>query len=402
MSRKHSGTSTDLEEIPPDFSLVLGGPLFQIMRKLYLSGSALELLHRRVIIIPLICWVPLLILSALQGQFSGNVDVPFLLDFQTHIRFLVAVPLLLTAEVTVFRRTRSLIGQFLRRDLIDERDMPRFEAAITSAIRLRNSIVVEVLLLVIVYAVGVLVIWRQFVALDSNTWYAQRSGYSWEPSLAGMWLSLVSLPVFQFLVLRWYYRIFVWSHFLWQVSRIPLRLVPTHPDGAGGAGFLAGTVYSFTLLLLAHGVMLSGLLADRIFHAGAVLTDFKFELIAMIVMLICLVYGPLMVFSSALWNAKQAGMREYGAIAQDYVRAFDSKWLLGGGPSDEILLGNADVQSLADLASSYDLVKSMQTTLITKERVFYLAWVIVLPILPLALTMMPLEELLKRLVGIFF
>lgn len=401
MFRNETNTGKVDEKAGLDFSLVLGGPLFQIMRRTYLSGSSLELLHRRVIFIPLVCWVPLLVLSALQGQLSDGVEVPFLLDVQTHIRFLAAVPLLLAAEVTVFRRTRSLIGQFLQRNLIEERDMPRFEAAIRSATRLRNSVGIEALLLVIVYAVGVLVIWRQFVALGADTWYAQRVGDLWETSLAGFWHGLVSLPIFQFLVLRWYYRIFIWSRFLWQVSRIPLRLVPTHPDGAGGIGFLEGTVYAFAMLLLAHGVMLSGLLADRILNAGAVLTDFKIELVVTIALLLALVYGPLLVFSWALWNAREVGKREYGTVAQNYVRAFDSKWLRGGAASDEVLLGHADVQSLADLASSYDLVRSMQTTLISKEGVFYMAGVVLLPILPLALTMMPLEELLRRLLGLF-
>jgi hypothetical protein len=45
---------------------------------------------------------------------------------------------------------------------------------------------------------------------------------------------------------------------------------------------------------------------------------------------------------------------------QRYVRDFDDKWLRGGTSTDEPLLGNADVQSLADLANSFEVVRTMR------------------------------------------
>jgi hypothetical protein len=87
---------------PEDFSLVLGGPLFQLLRRSHLSGNALELVRRRLLIIPLLAWLPLLALSVLEGQaLGGTVAVPFLLDVEAHARFLVALPLLLVAELVV-------------------------------------------------------------------------------------------------------------------------------------------------------------------------------------------------------------------------------------------------------------------------------------------------------------
>ena len=120
--------------------------------------------------------------------------------------------------------------------------------------RLRNSVVVEVLLIAFVYGVGVLVIWRTHGAIDVPTWYGSPLGGKLQPSLAGWWLGCVSLPLVQFLLIRWYFRLFIWTRFLWQVSRIELRLVPTHPDRAGGLGFLSIMSYAFGPLLLAQGV----------------------------------------------------------------------------------------------------------------------------------------------------
>lgn len=387
----------------PDFSLVLGGPLFQLLRRAHLTDDALTHLRQRVVAISLVGWLPLLALSALEGQaWGGSAAVPFIHDAEVHVRFLVVVPLLIVAELVVHQRMRFLLKQFLERDLIPESAMPRFDAAIASAFRLRNSVPAELLLIAFVYGVGILIVWRQYIALDASTWYATPSIDGPKASLAGMWFGYVSLPLFQFLLLRWYFRLFIWARFLWQVSRIELNLVPTHPDRTGGLGFLAVTAYAFMPLLVAHGALLAGNLANRIFHLGAALPDFKFEILIAVVLLLCIVVGPLLVFTAQLAQAKRTGNREYGALAQRYVREFDAKWLRGGAPADEPLVGSGDIQSLADLGNSLAVVQGMRIAPVDRDMILRLAAAILLPLVPLALTMMPLEELLKRLFGILF
>ena len=95
-----------------DFSLVLGGPLFQLLRRAHLTGDTLELLQRRVLVIPLLAWFPLLVLSALGGQaLGGSAAVPFLLDVEVHVKFLVVMPLLIIAELVVHQRMRFVVKQ---------------------------------------------------------------------------------------------------------------------------------------------------------------------------------------------------------------------------------------------------------------------------------------------------
>ena len=388
---------------PQDFSLVLGGPLFQLLRRSHLSGDALELWRQRILVITLLAWLPLLVLSALEGQaLRGNVAVPFLLDIDVHIRFLVALPLLIIAELVVHQRMRFVVRQFLERNLIPESALTRFEAAIASAFRLRNSVLAELLLIAFVYLVGVLIIWRHYMALTTATWYAAPTVEGLKLSFAGMWYGYLSLPLFQFLLIRWYFRLFIWTRFLWHVSQIELSLVPTHPDRVGGLGFLANAVYAFTPLAVAHGALLAGLIANRIFYLGAALLEFKIEIAVLVVFLLCVVLGPLLVFAPQLAQAKRTGNREYGALAERYVREFDAKWLRGGASSDEPLVGSGDIQSLADLANSFEVVRTMQIAPITKDAILRLLAATLAPIVPLALTMMPLEELLKMLFGMLF
>ncbi len=257
-------------------------------------------------------------LSALEGQaLGGKAAVPFLMDMEVHVRFLVVVPLFIIAELVVHQRMRFVVRQFLDRNLIPESALPRFDAVIASAFRLRNSVLAEVLLIAFVYGVGVLIVWRHYTALATATWYAVPTAAGLQLSLSGMWFGYVSLPIFQFLMLRWYFRMFIWMRFLCQVSRIDLSLVPTHPDRVGGLGFLANTVYAFTPLAVAHGAVLAGMIANRIFYLGAALPDFKVEIAVLVVFLLCMVLGPLLVFApqlaageadgqSRIWHAGRA------------------------------------------------------------------------------------------------
>jgi hypothetical protein len=66
------------------------------------------------------------------------------------------------------------------------------------------------------------------------------------------------------------------------------------------------------------------------------------------------------------------------------------------------LVGSADIQSLADLANSFEVVKTMQIAPITRDAILRLVAATLAPVVPLMLTMMPLEELLRRLLGIVF
>jgi hypothetical protein len=387
---------------PRDFSLVLGGPIFQLLRRSHLTNDALELMHHRIIVISLFSWLPLLVLSALEGRMLGGIAVPFLLDAEVHVRFLIVIPLFIGAELVVHRRMRFVVKQFLERHLIPESAMERFDAAIASVLRLRNSVLAEVLLFAFVYVFGILIVWRHYIALDTTTWYATPSVEGSKLSLAGMWFGYVSLPIFQFLLCRWYFRLFIWARFLWQVSRIDLRLVPTHPDRVGGLGFLSDTVYAFIPLLIAHGALLAGLIFDRIYHLGAKLPEFVLEILVLVIFLMCVVLGPLLVFAPQLAQAKRIGIREYGTLAERYAREFDGKWLRGGAPADEALLGSGDIQSLADLGNSFEVVRTMRIAPFTKETMLQLAAATVVPVAPLLLTMMPVEELLKKLLGILF
>jgi hypothetical protein len=384
----------------PEFSPVIGGPLFQLFRRAHLSGDALELMSRRVLIMPLVAWLPLLVLTLLGGDaLGGSVKIPFLGDIETHVRFLIALPVLIAAELIVHRNIRTVVQQFVERRIIIEDQVPKFHAAIISAIRVRNSTVLELALLVLVYTVGHW-FWRNGVALEQASWYATPDGTNLNLTYAGYWLAFVSVPIFQFMLFRWYLRLLTWYSLLWRISKLDLRLTPTHPDRAGGLGFLGDGVYAFVPILFAQGALLAGVIAGRILYNGQALITFKVEAVLFVVFFLLFFLGPLTVFSGQLARAKRNGLREYGKLASRYVQEFDEKWVRGGAPGTEDLLGSGDIQSLADLGNSIATLRGMRPIPFGLNAVITLVAAMAAPLLPLLLTVFSAEELLLKVIKI--
>jgi hypothetical protein len=386
-----------------DVCLFIGGPLYQLLRRAHLADDALGHVRRRIVAIILILWAPLLVLSALQGGFlGGGKSVDFLDDFECHVRFLVVVPLLVYAELFVHLRLRRAIGQFETRGLVKPPDRPRFDAVISRILLLRNSVSAEVILVTFVYAVGILVVWRHDTALQLNSWYSIRSGGAEKLSLAGYWYVLISLPIYQFLLLRWYFRLFIWARLLWAISRFELDLYVMHPDGTGGLGFLAASPRAFLPLALAHGALLASWIANRIFYAGAKLTDFFTDMFFLVIFLLLIFVGPLLVFLPKLETLQRTSLGRYGGLGQVYARDFDAKWLSGGAPEGEQILGTSDIQSLADLRSAYAVAEEMRIMPFSRRAMVEIIIAALAPISPLVLTIIPAEKIIGQLFGMVF
>jgi hypothetical protein len=396
-----TGTTDATLHALSNFSLVAGGPVYRLLRRTHLSGDEMQWTGRRMVVLALLAWVPLLLLSMVDGRAWGSaVAIPFLHDLELHAKLLIAVPLLIAAEVTVHRRLLPIVRLFLERDLVPATERSRFEAAIASTIRLRNSVVAEALLLAFVYLVGMLYVWRTQSALDVSSWHADVTGGRLHLSPAGWWAALVSLPLAQFLLVRWYYRLFIWGRFVWQVSRMKLNLMPTHPDGMAGLHFLGTSRRAYTQLLAAQGVVLSGMIANRIFYDGAKLLDFKPELYGTVLFMVFAILGPLLAFAPVLRKIRRRGMEEYGALGQRYAKEFNVKWFRGGAPTSEPLMGSADIQSLADLRNSFVVIRDIELAPFTMKNVLSMAVTTLLPVAPLLLTMFSAEQLIERVLKV--
>ena len=384
---------------PDDFSLVLGGPLFQLLRKAHLEGDALELLHRRIIAAVVLSWFPLLILSLLSGSVGSVGRISFFHDIEVHARFLVALPILIGAELLVNARMRTAVRRFIEWRIVLPEQKPAFHKAIDSALKIRNSIYVELTLIAVVYTVGLLV-WNSRAELGLVTWYAL-PGSRWNLTPAGYWYVFVSLPLFQFILLRWYVRILIWFRFLWQVNRIELNLLPTHPDRCAGLSFLGKSSYAFGPILFAQGAILAGVVAGRVLYGGETLQSFRLQIGGFIVFFVAATVAPLLMFSIRMARTRRKGLADYGLLAQRYVESFDQKWVRESLRSAE-LLGTGDIQSLADLGNSYQVIREMRIVPFGLQDISRLAIATAAPLSPLLLTIFSFEELMIRIFKVLF
>jgi hypothetical protein len=279
--------------------------------------------------------------------------------------------------------------------------LPAFDAAVNSALRVRDSVAVEGTLLVLVYTLG-LWTWRSQVALGEPSWYALPEPNQVHLTLAGYWYVFVSIPVFQFILLRWYVRIGIWFRLLWQISRLDLHLSAAHPDRAGGIGFLGESSYAFGPVLFAQGTLLAGVLASRVLYDGRGLLSYKMEAAGFVAFFVLAILGPLIMFTPLLERTKRRGSAEYGQLANRYVFAFEDKWIPGRDQETSALMGSPDIQSLADLTNACSNVQQMRLVPFGFDDIGRLAVITTAPLLPLLLTMCSVPELMKLLIKIIF
>src|SRR5271170_2718758 len=149
---------------------------------------------------------------------------------------------------------------------------------------------------------------------------------------AGYWYVLVSIPMFQFILLRWYLRLVIWFRLLWQISRLNLHLSAAHPDRAGGIGFLGTSSYAFSPILFAQGALLSGVIGSRVLYEGQPLLSFKMEAAGFVAFFVFVILGPLVMFTRRLERTKRKGSAEFGLLANRYLAGFEDKWMNGDPP----------------------------------------------------------------------
>jgi hypothetical protein len=273
--------------------------------------------------------------------------------------------------------------------------MPALERAVRLTHRLRDSVTAEVVLVMLALASVQLGVRPFDLPDDIRSWRATGAGETLRLTMAGWWYAVIALPLYQFLFARWIWRLAMWAVFLWRLARLRLHLVPTHPDLVGGLGYLAVAQSHFEILCLLSAAVAAGTHAERMLFAGVSLKAFTLPALGIILLNLLLFLVPLLCFSPQMVAAKRRGLREYGALAASYVQGFDAKWLRGGAPPGESLLGSGDIQSLNDLAGGFGIIRQMRVVPFGPALVVVLIGASLIPMAPLVFLELPLDELLE-------
>jgi|SRR5271168_2965037 len=383
----------------PMFFVTEGGPTYRIEKRLGLIHERSPRIARRAFLSILFTWIPLFVLSALQGNAAGHhVDIPFLRDFGVHARFILALPLLFFAETLLGPHLAHASIHFVHSGLVLEDDFKRFDAAVEEGLKLRDSAAAEFVLFLLAYSVAGISLTS--MAVQASTWYAIHTGPGFGLTWSGWWFVLFCVPLFQFLVLRWIWRLFLWGKFLWRMSRLHLRLIPTHPDEAGGLAFVGEAHRFFAVILFAFSIASAGVLANNVVYDKIPLVHFAPLIGVYVLVAVGVVLLPLFVFAPLLLHTKRTGLYKYGTLATEYTSSFQKKWIDTPPPREEALLGSGDIQSLADLGNSFAFIEKMGPLPMGPRTPIVLVAACLVPMVPLLLTVMPLEDVVKMLLKV--
>jgi hypothetical protein len=377
-------------------ALEQGGPAWRLWLRTGLAPTEPKRLLGRALLFAGICWLPLLALSLRDGLATGDaVSVPFLRDFSTYARFVFAVTLLVLADAAVPARLRPTLLQFRAAGLVPQAVMPQFLAAVLKARRHIESTLAELVVLGLAAAAAWSSAQRE-LGSGIATWEALLDGGGKSLTAAGWWHALVSVPLFQFLFLRWLFRGLVWAQLLARIARLDLRLVASHPDRAAGLGFLPLGQAGFAILVLVGSASLAAVLADDVVYRGTALESLYPTMAAFGAVALVFALGPLLAFTPPLAALKRQALLEYGALSSRHDAAFRDKWVTAKAAAEE-LLGNEDPSSLADLATGYERAKALRPVPIDLQAIAPILLAAAVPMLPLVALKVPLSEILKGL-----
>jgi hypothetical protein len=382
--------------VAESFSLTQGGLFYRLHLLFSPAQEERARILRRTLFTMVVAWLPLLVLSIIQGTAYGKqLQIPFFRDFAVNVRFLVALPILILSEPWIDREWRRLVLHFLTSELVKELELPAFEAVIRRVTRLRDSALPEVLILAVSSFLFLFGSNTELLMGSASNWHVLGSAPSLRLSLAGWWFNLISAPLFRFLLLRWIWRMFLWTLFLGRVSRINLRLVATHSDMAAGLGFLTEGQTRFSPIVFAIGALVASQVGNAIAYDGATLAGMKFVLLAYGAATILFMLLPLLITAPALIKTKREALLTYGALVTSHNQAFANKWVDGHWSQGDEILGNPDPSSLIDLGSSFLVVQEMKPVPIDKWTLATLVAAAALPMVPLVLLATPADELMR-------
>ncbi|MBK7446393.1 MAG: hypothetical protein IPJ45_10360 [Ignavibacteria bacterium] len=359
---------------------------------------------KKIFLIIAVSWLPLLIISFFSGTMlsaDSKIKIPFLYDYLTNARLLISFPVIFLSISIINNLISKSFDQFVSAEIVRTEDLRKFKQISDTYYKLKDSKISNIIIFFLSY-LWIYFFWRNYEDISGlNSWKLISSGNE-GVQLAGYWYYIVSIPVVQIFMFKMIWTFLLWSSSLYRIAKLNLNISSSSPDGAGGLAFLGYTQIFFGLLGFAQNVTFSAGIADKIVYNNESFMDYRFNIILGIISVSLIYIVPLLFFTKHLLNAKLVTLFEYSKLGLNYGTSFENKWIKKNMPDNsEPLLGNADIQSLADMSNS---VKMVQDQLIIPLRIStFIAFfvVLIIPYLPLLLLRYTSEEILQGILNFF-
>jgi hypothetical protein len=377
------------------FSLVRGDPWFRLQRAIGLIPATGLGIIRRCLFFALVTWLPLAIWAILLHRaFPGEIDEPLLRHFGISVRCLVAIPLFLLAEMVGDLIPQRLIPYFVSSGLVADEVRPRFVQIVRAAERLRDAWPAWA---------GMLAATLLFVTAERDPghmheliWASAGAGSVWL-GFGSWWFLFVVRPVFIMLLLAWVWRLVVYVFLLRRISHVPLQLVPTHPDRAGGLGFLEEMTFIFSPVVFAMSAVIASRWGHDVLYHDVDVHSLMIPLALFVVAMVVLYLGPLAMFIPRLVHLKREGLLEYGALVGRHGRLVRRRWIAQEPVEQGPLLQAAELGPVIDTVSMYEVVEGIRPTPIGKRALLGIVLPALLPMIPVFAIQIPVKDMFLKL-----
>jgi hypothetical protein len=345
----------------------------------------------------LLSWLPVAVWAWYVGRATPPLDgEPLLAHFGVQARCLVAIPLLILGEGQAHRLTLRLLPHFVTSGLVPESAVPAFRQALAAAIRLRNATLPWLLMLGAVLALNTAA--EVLQRSHEVTWAAGLDGPADELGFGALWFLYVARPIHLALLVAWLWRVILLGSLFRRIAKLELSLVPTHPDRAGGLGFLEVAPKIFAPTVLALGAVLAARWAHDIVYHDVHVQDLRLQMGAFVVLAVGLFSAPLLAFVPLMIKTKRKALLDYSALVGRHGRLVRDRWIYGKTLTDDSLLEAEELGPIADTGPVYDAVAAMRVFLIGKATAAPLLIAAVLPIVPVLAIEIPITKILGALV----
>src|SRR5262249_55223185 len=144
-----------------------------------------------------------------------------------------------------------------------------------------------------------------------------------------------------------------------RLSKLDLALVPTHPDHAGGLGFLEALPIAFSPVVFAISAVLASRWAPDVLYHGGPVASLRMPMIGFGASVLVLFLAPLLPWLRPLSAAKRRAELEYGAMVARHGRLVRRRWIEHEAVEDDILSA-PEIGPVADTITLYDAARNMR------------------------------------------
>ncbi len=343
----------------------------------------------------LLAWLPIATWAIATGHWvatPGSESLPQ--HFGVNVRCLVAIPLFIIAEGTSHRLTSHLLPYFETSGMIRTEDLPRFHGIIGETARLRDRIYPWIVILALIIAKETLPVSYS----DAHELVWSSSGNPDAPlGFGGWWYFFVARAIYLTLQLAWLWRVILLTTLFAGLARLPLQLVPTHPDGAGGLAFVERFLKAFAPVGLATSAVASARWAHDVVYHEVAIESIRTGMISLAIVLPLIFLAPGLVWISKLAQTRQQALLDYGALVANHGRLVRNRWIELAPVEDDAILSAPELGPVADTAALYEAVTRMRIVPLGRSALLSLAIPIAIPMLAVVAIQIPTKQILLTL-----